>query len=104
MNNPMLPRLRGLKSAAAIFLAALAGAVVPPPAMNVDAWAREERVVAPESGSPLPGKWRPESAPYVAKVHELLSPQHPCRSVAVRKSAQSGFSEAGLNFFGASVD
>lgn len=72
--------------------------VVPP--RSVHEWAEAERIVAAESGSPWPGKWRTARAPFLREIMEVLSLTHPCRRVTFVKSAQVGGSEAALNLLG----
>ena len=68
---------KGLASAFAVALTALAGALIPPPPMDVNAWAAEHRVVAAESGSPYPGRWNPALVPYAPEIQACLSFDHP---------------------------
>lgn len=97
-------RWRGLRAGGVVLLAALASAVMPPPSRSVADWAEAERMVAPESGSPEPGKWSNDLTPYTVEPMECLSFSHPCRSVTFVKSHQVGGSEVGVNLFGYIVD
>ena len=99
-----LPLPEGLKSGRAAFLAAFAAAAVPAPPMDVNAWAEETRVVAAESGSPLPGRWSNAHAPYLREIQDCLSLAHPSASVVSKASAQSAKTEAGVNLIGALID
>lgn len=65
------------------YLAALA----PPPPLNPAVWAEQARF--PE-GSPAPGKFKHSTAPYLKRILEVLSPDHPCEEVWIPKCAQSG--------------
>jgi len=94
----------GLASGAAKFLVAFAAALVPPEPMTVDQWAAEHRVVSAESGSPYPGLWDNDRAPYGIEIQECLSFSHPCHSVALKKSHQIAGTEFGLNLIGYAVD
>lgn len=85
------------------FVRGLARTMVPPPPMNVNDWARAHRFVAAEAASPAPGKWNEDLAPYLKEVQDCLSPTDPCRTVTAMKGNQLGFSECGLNLFGASA-
>lgn len=87
----------------AVLLAAFIAAATPQPAMSVNAWAAEHRVVSAESGSPYPGRWDPNRVPYLKEPQECLSDADPCREVWAKKSAQTGFSEIGLNLVGATA-
>ncbi len=71
---------------------------------GVDEWAADRRHVAAESGSPFPGPWSNARAPYLVEIQRALSLSHPCRRVTVRKSAQVGVTECGVNLFGQIVD
>ncbi len=92
-----------IASGYAVWMAAFAAALAPPPAMDVNAWAAEERVVSAESGSPYPGRWDNDRVPYLREVQEVLSFEHPCRSVVLKKSAQVGGSEVGINWLGTMI-
>ena len=95
---------RRLRVTGAVLLAAIAVAVTPPVSRTVSQWAAAERVVAPESGSPEPGKWDNALTPYTVEPMDCLSFSHPCRSVTFMKSHQVGGSEVGVNLFGYIVD
>ena len=84
----------------ALLLRAVGAACRVPPPRNVAEWADAERVVAAESGSPWPGRWRTDRVPYLRQVMEVLSLDHPARRVTFVKAAQLGGSEAGLNLLG----
>lgn len=84
----------------ALLLRAVARACHVPPPRNVAEWAEAERVVAAESGSPWPGRWRTDRAPYLRELMEVLTLSHPARRVTFLKSAQIGGSEAVLNMIG----
>ena len=101
---PERSRMPGVASGFLAFVTGLALGLAPPPAMDVNDWADNERFVSAESGSPQPGKWSSALVPYVREVHECLSSAHPSRDVTVMKSAQTAFTEAGLNAVGAYVD
>jgi phage terminase large subunit GpA-like protein len=81
-----------------------ARAIRPVSDLSVDQWAERERVVPPESGSPYPGPWRHEVAPYLVEIMQVLSFNHPARNVWIKKAHQTGGSEVGLNFFGYCAD
>lgn len=72
---------------------------VPPP-RDVGEWADAERVVAAETGSPWPGRWRTDRVPYLRDIMATMTLSHPARRVTFLKSAQIGGSEAGLNLVG----
>lgn len=92
-----------LALAGAAFLSAFAQAQMPPKAVTVSDWAAEERIVPPESGSPYPGRWDNDRVPYLAEPMDVMGLDHPARSVVIVKSAQTGFSEAGMNAVGHAI-
>lgn len=83
-----------------LLLRAVALACRVPPPRNCAEWADAERIVAAESGSPWPGRWRTDRVPYLRQIMEVMSLDHPCRRVTFVKAAQLGGSEAGLNMIG----
>lgn len=101
---PEKSRMPGVASGFLAFVTGLSIGLTPPPAMDVNAWAETERYVAAESGSPQPGKWNTALVPYVREPQECLSSAHPSRDVVVMKSAQTAFTEVGVNAVGAYVD
>lgn len=99
--QPELPR--GVPDGFAAAMAAFAAVLEPPPPMDVATWANQERVVSAESGSPFPGQWRNELVPYGIEIMAELSDTSPARDVTLKKSAQVGGSEFGLNWIGAAI-
>jgi phage terminase large subunit GpA-like protein len=85
------------------FRSFIAGAT-PPERKTVSQWAEEKREVSAEGGSPHPGKWSNDLAPYLVELMDCLSLSDRCRSVVFKKSAQVAGTEGGLNFFGYIVD
>ena len=92
--------LTDLVPARALVAAAWRRGLAPDPVRTVDQWADAERRVAPESGSPFPGRWITARAPYTREIMQRASLSDPCRRVSVKKSAQTGVSECGLNLAG----
>lgn len=84
-----------LSSAEAAVLRGLAAAMMPPPPPDITRWC-EENIVFDER-SPFPGEFRIERFPFLRRIHEVLSPEHPCREVTVRGSAQWGKTVSVLN-------
>lgn len=82
----------------------LAAAFSPPSPLDVAAWAEDHRIISADSGSPHPGKWRHARTPYLVEIMEVGSPTHPCSEYVVKKSAQTGATEAGLNVVAGVVD
>ncbi|MFQ6552944.1 phage terminase large subunit family protein [Aestuariibius insulae] len=77
-----------LAPAAEIVNRAAAAAMVPPPPPDITRWC-EENIIFDER-SPLPGAFSIARFPFLKEIHEVLSPEHPCREVTVRGSAQWG--------------
>lgn len=82
------------------FLRAFAGAVRPPERLGIPEWAAKHRMVAAESGSPEPGRWRNETMPHLVDVMRALEFGDPHETVVFMKSAQVGGTECGVNLFG----
>lgn len=89
-------------------LSGFAGGVRPRKRRSIDVWARDERYVAPESGSPfaLEGKvrWDNDNSPHLVEVMQCLSLDHPSFRVTLKGSAQIAKSEAGINLIGQIID
>ncbi len=77
-----------LSSAARVVSRAAAVAMRPPEPPNLTRWC-EENIVFDER-SPMPGPFRIDRFAFLREIHEVLSPEHPCREVTVRGSAQWG--------------
>ena len=96
----------GLPDGVAVALRAFIAGATPPERKTVSQWAEERRMDArPRSGSPQPGKWSNDLAPYAwfEIMDCALSLTDRCRSVTFIKSAQVAGTEAGLNLFGSIV-
>lgn len=79
----------GFLSPAARVVAQAAAAVMSPPLPpDITRWC-EDNIIFDER-SPMPGPFRVSSFPFLREIHEVLSPEHPCREVTVRGSAQWG--------------
>lgn len=89
---------------AALVRATLAAALRPPRRRTVSQWAEEEREVAPDSGSPEPGKWKNALTPYLVEPMDCTGPDDPCGEVAIIGSAQTGKSSVGENFIGQAIN
>lgn len=97
-------RFPGIADGRMVVARVFADALRPPPDRSVAEWADEKRYVAPESGSPFPGKWSNDLAPYMREPMECLSPSHPATDVTLKWSAQTGKTSIGENFFGYTAD
>jgi phage terminase large subunit GpA-like protein len=73
----------------------------PDPELRIDEWA-EEYMVLPKSG-PHPGPFRFERTPYARRVHQVLSPGHPCKRVVARVASQMFKTQTAINFIGACI-
>jgi phage terminase large subunit GpA-like protein len=97
-------RFPGLASGRDVVSRVFAEALRPPPDRTVAEWAEEKRHVAPESGSPEPGKWRNALVPYAVEPMECLSPSDPSTDVTLIWARQSAKTAVGENFFGYTAD
>lgn len=70
----------------------------PEPQMTVSQWADTYRRLP--STSAEPGRWRTDRTPYLREIMDALSVASPIERVAIIKGAQTGGTEAGLNFLG----
>ncbi|RKX66488.1 MAG: terminase [Tenericutes bacterium] len=67
---------------------ALAQAMNPPPPPDITRWC-EQNIVFDER-SPMPGPFNIDRFSFLEEIHEVLSPEHPCREVTIKGSAQWG--------------
>jgi phage terminase large subunit GpA-like protein len=70
----------------------------PEPPIPVSEWADRNRVLPPTSAEP--GRWRTSRTPYLKAVMDALSTGSPYERVVLMKGAQTGGTEAGLNWLG----
>lgn len=77
-----------LSSAAFNIGMSMADVMRPPPPPDITRWC-EENIVFDER-SPMPGPFSITRFPFLREIHEVLSPEHPCREVTIRGSAQWG--------------
>ncbi|MBX3488879.1 terminase gpA endonuclease subunit [Parvibaculum sp.] len=94
----------GLAHGREIVARSFATSLRPPPDRSVAGWSEAKRHVAAESGSPFPGKWSNDLAPYLSEPMACLSPSHPATDVTLKWSAQTGKTSVGENFFGFTAD
>jgi len=90
------------KTTLALIAGALALGIAPDPIIEPAAWAAENLIVAdgPQAGH----KWSPELTPYVVPILNCLAAESPHNRVSVRKSAQTGLTEAGIAWLGSIID
>lgn len=100
MESGLQALLESFPPVGAIIGRAFARGARPPRRRKVWEWAADERYVARESGSSLPGKWSNDVSPEMVEVMECLTPAVPGRTVTLKKSAQVAGSEAGINLLG----
>lgn len=81
----------------ALVLGAALAAARPDPELRVDVWA-EEHVVLPKSGPTKGGEFRLARTPYARRVHQVLSPGHPCKRVVARVASQMFKTQTALNW------
>ncbi|MEI4485608.1 terminase gpA endonuclease subunit [Frigidibacter sp. MR17.14] len=77
-----------LGSAEQIVARAAAAAMRPPPPPDITRWCEDN--IEFDARSPMPGPFRIDRFPFLREIHEVLSPEHPCREVTIRGSAQWG--------------
>jgi phage terminase large subunit GpA-like protein len=77
-----------LAPAEKVIASAMAAAMIPPPPPDITRWC-EDNIVFDER-SPMPGPFNIERFKFLAEIHEVLSPEYPCREVTIRGSAQIG--------------
>lgn len=73
----------------------------PDPELHVDKWA-EEFMVLPKSG-PKPGKFHFDRSYPARRVHQVLSPSHPCKRVVAKVASQMFKTQTALNWIGALI-
>ncbi len=88
---------KGLASPLLVVAGAINEAAPVAEPLRVSEWAAKYREVAPESGSPKPGKWSNDVLPYMVVPMDRMGPEDPVQRVTLKGSAQSGKSEGGLN-------
>jgi len=71
----------------------------PDPELTVSQWADKYRILSSRAAAE-PGAYRTSRTPYLKAIMDDLSAISPVRQVVVKKAAQVGFSEAGMNWLG----
>jgi phage terminase large subunit GpA-like protein len=71
-------------------------AMRPDPELHVDQWATEFQIL-PKS-SPKPGPFKFDSSYPARRVHQVLSPGHPCKRVVARVASQMFKTQTALNW------
>ena len=101
--TPLRDRFPSLGDGRVALLAGFARGVRPPPRLTVTEWADRYRFIGAESGSPFAGPWQTARVPYLAELMDTLSLSDPSTEVVAKKSAQVGFTEAGINLIGSVI-
>lgn len=91
-----------VRSALAVIAGALASAIEPPPPLAPSQWAADHMIVP--DGEYKGEKYDPKLTPYLAEPMDMLGPDSPVNEVAVRKSAQTGFTLMFLGVIAHSID
>lgn len=66
----------------------LAAAIRPTPPVDLVSWTEKNIIFG--ANEPQPGPYRFDNFPFFRRILEVLSPEHPARVIAIRKSAQIG--------------
>jgi phage terminase large subunit GpA-like protein len=74
--------------AEALVASAIATALRPAPPLDLAAWTQTNIIF--DANEPHPGPYRLDLFPFFARIFEVLGPEHPARTVTLRKSAQVG--------------
>ena len=77
-----------LAPAEAVVARALSAALAPPPPPDITRWCADNVVF--DERSPMPGPFNIARFAFLREIHEVLSPEHPARTVTIRGSAQWG--------------
>lgn len=79
-----------------------AGWSIPEP-QTVSQWADTHRFLTRE-GAAEPGPWSTDRTPFLRRIMDVLSDEHPCKKASLCKSTQTGGTEALNNFVGYIID
>jgi phage terminase large subunit GpA-like protein len=91
--------LPGLAVAACVLFGALGAAAEPAEYIGLPEWCEAKpRMVSGAFGSPHPGPWRNDRAPFLVEPMRRLEWTDPCNVVSMRFGAQTGKSEVGTNW------
>ena len=76
-------------------------AMRPDPELHCDEWA-EQNMILPKSG-PAPGPFRFDRSYPARRVHQVLSPGHPCKRVVAKVASQMFKTQTALNWIGSLI-
>jgi phage terminase large subunit GpA-like protein len=71
--------------------------------LSIDTWADKYRYLSKEASHEA-GQWRTSRFPFLKRIMEVLSPQHPATKIVFAKSAQIGATEIALNLIFYTID
>jgi hypothetical protein len=94
--------LRFAHSALSVVAGALASVFAPPSEVTPSAWAAENLIVV--DGPHANDKWSVDVTPYVVEPLDKFGPHDPTNRVAIRKSAQTGFTTLAIAAVGHAID
>lgn len=80
----------------------LARVLAPPPPVDLNLWAADNIHFGAES--PFPGPYTSDRFPFFRRILEVLSPEHRCTMVVIKKSAQIGGTVLAQIFAGGILD
>jgi phage terminase large subunit GpA-like protein len=79
-----------LANPAHILAIAMAEVIEPPPPIDFQQWAVDNINFSKRESPSFPGPYNPDLFPFFTEVLKALSPDDPCRTVSLQKSAQIG--------------
>lgn len=88
--------------ASVVYRRAFLDGLRPEPERTISQWADQNRMLTSKA-SAEPGPWRTNRTPYLREPMDLLSSSSPIQRVVMMFAAQTGKTEAGSNFVGASI-
>lgn len=86
----------------AVLMKAAIEASRPDPELRCDVWA-EEVMVLPKSGPTKTGEFRFSRSYPARRVHQVLSPSHPCKRVVAKVASQMFKTQTALNWIGSLI-
>lgn len=95
--SAVLDRPGQLEEDAIFIVRAAIAAARPDPELRIDEWA-EHNMVLPKSGPTGGGDFRLDRTPPARRVHQVLSPGHPCKRVVARVASQMFKTQTAINW------